>query len=85
MFEGVKDRFSLKLTKTRVFGNGNILLNYEPVQEEGASYFAAYPEGCHTFYVGHITTRNNPMHIVLLLLSCHSLRPFQNRANITQK
>lgn len=32
MFEGVKDRFSLKLTKTRVFGNGNILLNYEPVR-----------------------------------------------------
>ncbi len=29
MFEGVKDRFSLKLTKTRVFGNGNVLLNYE--------------------------------------------------------
>jgi dihydrofolate reductase len=28
MFEGVKDRFSLKLTKTRVFGNGNVLLNY---------------------------------------------------------
>jgi len=32
MFEGVKDRFSLKLTKTRVFGNGNILLNYEPIR-----------------------------------------------------
>jgi dihydrofolate reductase len=32
MFEGVKERFSLKLTKTRVFGNGNILLNYEPVR-----------------------------------------------------
>ena len=31
MFEGVKGRFSLKLTKTRVFGNGNILLNYEPL------------------------------------------------------
>ena len=29
MFEGVKDRFSLKLTKTRVFGNGNVLLRYE--------------------------------------------------------
>lgn len=29
MFEGVKDRFSLKLTKTRVFGNGNVLLSYE--------------------------------------------------------
>jgi dihydrofolate reductase len=31
MFEGVKDRLSLRLTKTRVFGNGNILLQYEPV------------------------------------------------------
>ena len=29
MFEGVKDRFSLKLTSTRTFGNGNVLLNYE--------------------------------------------------------
>jgi len=28
MFEGVKDRFSLKLTRTRVFGNGNVLLSY---------------------------------------------------------
>ncbi len=32
MFEGVKDRFSLKLTKTRVFGNGNVLLNYALVK-----------------------------------------------------
>ncbi len=32
MFEGVKDRFSLKLTNTRVFGNGNVLLSYEHVQ-----------------------------------------------------
>ncbi len=32
MFEGVKDRFTPKLTKTRVFGNGNILLTYEPVR-----------------------------------------------------
>jgi dihydrofolate reductase len=32
MFEGVQDRFLLKLTKTRVFGNGNILLHYEPVR-----------------------------------------------------
>jgi dihydrofolate reductase len=29
MFEGVKDRFSLTLTKTRVFGNGNVLLSYK--------------------------------------------------------
>jgi dihydrofolate reductase len=32
MFEGVKDRFSLKLTKTRVFGNGNVLLSYAPAR-----------------------------------------------------
>src|SRR5512136_962450 len=32
MFEGVKNRFSLRLAKTRVFGNGNILLHYEPVR-----------------------------------------------------
>lgn len=31
MFEGVKDRFSLKLTGSRTFRNGNILLTYEPV------------------------------------------------------
>ena len=34
MFEGVRDRFTLKLIKTRVFGNGNILLTYEPVQSK---------------------------------------------------
>jgi dihydrofolate reductase len=32
MFEGVRDRLTLKLTKTRVFGNGNVLLHYEPVR-----------------------------------------------------
>ena len=32
MFEGVKDRFSLKLLNTRTFKNGNILLNYEPLR-----------------------------------------------------
>ena len=31
MFEGLADRFSLKLIKARTFGNGNILLNYEPL------------------------------------------------------
>jgi dihydrofolate reductase len=30
MFEGVKDRPALKLTKTRSFKNGNVLLCYEP-------------------------------------------------------
>ncbi len=30
MFEGVKEKRSLKLTKTRAFGNGNVLLCYEP-------------------------------------------------------
>jgi dihydrofolate reductase len=31
MFEGVKEKLSLKLTKTRAFGNGNVLLCYEPM------------------------------------------------------
>ena len=30
MFEGIKKKLTLKLTKTRTFGNGNILLCYEP-------------------------------------------------------
>jgi dihydrofolate reductase len=29
MFEGVKEKLNLKLTKTRAFGNGNVLLCYE--------------------------------------------------------
>jgi dihydrofolate reductase len=32
MFEGVKRRLNLTLKKTRVFGNGNVVLWYEPVQ-----------------------------------------------------
>jgi dihydrofolate reductase len=32
MFDGVKDRLPLKLTKTRAFGNGNVLLCYEPMK-----------------------------------------------------
>ena len=28
MFEGVKDKLRLKLTNTRTFGNGNVLLSY---------------------------------------------------------
>ena len=31
MFEGIKDRLNLKLTKTRTFGNGNVFLSYEAV------------------------------------------------------
>lgn len=31
MFEGVRDRVALRLTRTRAFGNGNVLLCYEPV------------------------------------------------------
>ena len=31
MFEGIKEKLTLKRTKTRPFGNGNILLCYEPV------------------------------------------------------
>jgi dihydrofolate reductase len=30
MFEGVKERLPLKLTRTRTFGNGNVWLCYEP-------------------------------------------------------
>src|SRR6266498_1288588 len=30
MFDGVKEKLRLKLTKTRAFGNGNVLLCYEP-------------------------------------------------------
>ncbi len=32
MFEGVKDRFPLKLVSSRTFKNGTILLDYEPVR-----------------------------------------------------
>jgi dihydrofolate reductase len=32
MFEGIRDRIGLKLVKTRTFGNGNVLLTYEPVR-----------------------------------------------------
>ena len=32
MFEGVQDRFSLKLKSARTFKNGNVLLNYEAVR-----------------------------------------------------
>lgn len=30
MFEGLKDKVALKRTKTRTFGNGNVLMCYEP-------------------------------------------------------
>jgi len=32
MFEGVKNTLTLKRTKTRTFGNGNVVLTYEPVR-----------------------------------------------------
>jgi dihydrofolate reductase len=31
MFDGIKDRLTLKHTRTRSFGNGNVLLSYEPM------------------------------------------------------
>ncbi len=31
MFEGIKEKLALKLTKTRTFGNGNVLLCYGPM------------------------------------------------------
>lgn len=30
MFDGVKEKLKLSLTKTRAFGNGNVLLCYQP-------------------------------------------------------
>ncbi|MBB5342638.1 hypothetical protein HDF10_000588 [Edaphobacter lichenicola] len=32
MFEGLEKQVRLKLTKHRVFGNGSVLLHYEPLQ-----------------------------------------------------
>lgn len=34
MFDGIKEKLKLKLTKARAFGNGNGLLCYEPTQEK---------------------------------------------------
>jgi dihydrofolate reductase len=31
LFEGVKKKLPMKLTKSRAFGNGNVVLCYEPV------------------------------------------------------
>lgn len=31
MFEGVKEKLGLKLTKSRAFANGNVFLCYQPV------------------------------------------------------
>jgi dihydrofolate reductase len=31
MIDGIKNKLNLKLTKTRAFGNGNVLLCYEPM------------------------------------------------------
>ena len=31
IFEGIKEKLNLKLTKTQAFGNGNVLLCYEPM------------------------------------------------------
>ena len=30
MFAGIKEKLTLKLTKTRAFGNGNVVLCYQP-------------------------------------------------------
>ncbi len=37
MFDGLKQKLALKLTKTRAFTNGNVLLSYEPGREGGAT------------------------------------------------
>jgi dihydrofolate reductase len=31
LFDGVTEKLALKLTKSRAFGNGNVLLCYEPM------------------------------------------------------
>jgi dihydrofolate reductase len=31
MFDGIKEKLALKLTKSRTFGNGNVFLRYEPM------------------------------------------------------
>ena len=31
MFDGLKEKLTLKPTRTRTFGNGNVLLCYEPM------------------------------------------------------
>jgi dihydrofolate reductase len=36
LFEGVKERLAVKPTKTRTFGNGNVLMCYEPIATGGA-------------------------------------------------
>ena len=33
MFQGVKDKLNLKLTNSRVFKNGNVVLTYQPVNQ----------------------------------------------------
>ena len=37
MFDGLKAKLPLKLTKTRTFRNGNVLLCYEPLAEEASA------------------------------------------------
>jgi dihydrofolate reductase len=31
MFDGIKEKLNLKRTTTRTFGNGSVLLGYEPI------------------------------------------------------
>jgi dihydrofolate reductase len=45
MFEGLKDRMTLKGVKTRAFGNGNFLLTYEARREDRAAADAASGRG----------------------------------------
>ncbi len=33
MFEGLKEKLNLKQTNSRTFGNGNVLLCYEPINQ----------------------------------------------------
>jgi dihydrofolate reductase len=33
MFDGIRDKLTLQLTKSRIFGNGNVFLCYEPIKK----------------------------------------------------
>jgi hypothetical protein len=36
MFEGLREKLSLRLIDTRIFGNGNVLLRYAAKREEAS-------------------------------------------------
>lgn len=36
MFDGIKEKLTMKPKKTRAFGNGNVFLTYQPMGSGGA-------------------------------------------------